>query len=134
MGQLYVTVTELEGLPFEVFATIGKSGRSTTAKTEAIGRLISLSLRAGVKVDKIIDQLKGIGGEYPVFRQDGMVLSIPDAISRVLEKKYGNNGDKNGSVKVQNSLNGAVCPECKQTIAFEEGCLTCHFCGFSKCG
>ena len=134
MGQLYVTVTEWEGQPFEVFATIGKSGRSTTAKTEAIGRLISLSLRAGVKVDKIIDQLKGIGGEYPVFRQDGMVLSIPDAISRVLEKKYSDNGGKNGSVKVQNSLNGAVCPECKQAIAFEEGCLTCHFCGFSKCG
>jgi ribonucleoside-diphosphate reductase alpha chain len=38
-GYLYVTVTEFEGRPFEVFATIGKSGRSTTAKTEAIGRL-----------------------------------------------------------------------------------------------
>ncbi len=134
MGQLYVTVTELEGQPFEVFATIGKSGRSTTAKTEAIGRLISLALRAGVKVDKIIDQLKGIGGEYPVFRQDGMVLSIPDAISRVLEKKYSNNTIKNGSAKVEKSLNRAVCPECKQAISFEEGCLTCHFCGFSKCG
>ncbi|HSM89002.1 MAG TPA: vitamin B12-dependent ribonucleotide reductase, partial [Desulfobacterales bacterium] len=41
-GHLYVTVTEFEGRPFEVFATIGKSGRSTTAKTEAIGRLVSL--------------------------------------------------------------------------------------------
>jgi len=133
MGQLYVTVTELEGQPFEVFATIGKSGRSTTAKTEAIGRLISLALRAGVKVEKIIDQLKGIGGEYPVFRQDGMVLSIPDAISRVLEKKYGQNSSKNGSAKTVNNLNRAICPECKQTISFEEGCLTCHFCGFSKC-
>jgi len=134
MGQLYVTVTEWEGLPFEVFAIIGKSGRSTTAKTEAIGRLISLALRAGVKVDKIIDQLKGIGGEYPVFRQDGMVLSIPDGISRVLEKKYCNNDIKKRSKKVENGLNGAICPECKQPIAFEEGCLTCHFCGFSKCG
>jgi len=134
MGQLYVTVTEWEGLPFEVFAIIGKSGRSTTAKTEAIGRLISLALRAGVKVDKIIDQLKGIGGEYPVFRQDGMVLSIPDGISRVLEKKYRNNDIKKGSQKVENGLNGVICPECKQPIAFEEGCLTCHFCGFSKCG
>ena len=38
LGQLYVTVTEFHGRPFEVFATIGKSGRSTTAKTEAIGR------------------------------------------------------------------------------------------------
>ena len=36
-GYLYVTVTEYDNKPFEVFATIGKSGRSTTAKTEAIG-------------------------------------------------------------------------------------------------
>ena len=80
MGRLYVTVTEYEGRPFEVFATIGKSGRSTTAKTEAIGRLVSLALRSGVRVEKIIEQLKGIGGEHPVFQNGGLVLSIPDAI------------------------------------------------------
>jgi len=88
MGRLYVTVTEQDGQPFEVFATIGKSGKSTTAKTEAIGRLVSLALRAGVKVDEIVDQLKGISGEHPVFQEGGLVLSIPDAIGRVLEKRY----------------------------------------------
>ncbi|MFC1863474.1 vitamin B12-dependent ribonucleotide reductase [Thermodesulfobacteriota bacterium] len=133
MGNLYVTVTEFNGEPFEVFATIGKSGRSTTAKTEAIGRLVSLALRAGVKVDKIVDQLKGIGGEHPVFQKDGLVLSIPDAISRVFEKRYLQDG-VNRKIKYENSLIGETCPECGQTISFEEGCMTCHFCGFSKCG
>ena len=84
-GNLYITVNELEGVPFEVFATIGKSGRSTTAKTEAIGRLVSLALRSGVDVKEIIEQLKGIGGEHPVFQKGSLVLSIPDAISRVLD-------------------------------------------------
>ncbi len=134
MGNLYVTVTEYEGEPFEVFATIGKSGRSTTAKTEAIGRLVSMALRAGVKVDKIVDQLKGIGGEHPIFQKDGLVLSIPDAISRVFEKRYlQDKGTKKGK-KYENSLLGEICPDCGQTISFEEGCMTCHFCGFSKCG
>ncbi len=87
-GNLYLTVTEFEGMPFELFATIGKSGRSTTAKTEAIGRLVSLALRSGVQVDEIVEQLKGIGGEHPVFQEGGLVLSIPDAIARVLEKRY----------------------------------------------
>jgi len=133
-GHLYVTVTEFDGQPFEVFATIGKSGRSTTAKTEAIGRLVSLALRSGVKVDKIVDQLKGIGGEYPIFQDGGLVLSIPDAIARVLEKAYltGENATKNH--KSQYSLMGEKCPECGQTISFEEGCMMCHFCGFNKCG
>jgi ribonucleoside-diphosphate reductase alpha chain len=133
MGNLYVTVTEYEERPFEVFATIGKSGRSTTAKTEAIGRLVSLSLRSGVRVEKIVEQLKGIGGEHPVFQKDGLVLSIPDAISRVLEKRYLGKGSRRGRRKFENSLLGESCPECGQTISFEEGCMTCHFCGFTKC-
>jgi ribonucleoside-diphosphate reductase alpha chain len=132
MGQLYVTVTEYQGQPFEVFATIGKSGRSTTAKTEAIGRLVSLALRSGVKVEKIIEQLKGIGGEHPVFQDGGLVLSIPDAIGRVLEKRYFNDGSYKKK-RYGNSLLGEVCPECGHTISFEEGCMICHFCGFTKC-
>ncbi|EFK94919.1 ribonucleotide-diphosphate reductase subunit alpha, partial [sediment metagenome] len=133
MGRLYVTVTEHEGKPFEVFATIGKSGKSTTAKTEAIGRLISLALRSGVKVEHIVEQLKGISGEHPVFHEGGLVLSIPDAIARVLEKIYmkgvGYKKPRHG-----HTLNGDACPECGQTISFEEGCVTCHFCGYTQCG
>jgi ribonucleoside-diphosphate reductase alpha chain len=133
-GQLYVTVTEYEGKPFEVFATIGKSGRSTTAKTEAIGRLVSLALRSGVTVDKIVDQLKGIGGEYPVFQNGGLVLSIPDAIARVLDKRYMSGENARRHRKTEYSLMGEKCPECGQIVSFEEGCMICHFCGFNKCG
>ena len=133
LGQLYVTVTEFHGQPFEVFATIGKSGRSTTAKTEAIGRLVSLALRSGVEVHAIVEQLKGIGGEHPIFQKDGLVLSIPDAIARVLERRYLKT-DTERTSRNGNSLIGAVCPECGQTISFEEGCQKCHFCGFTKCG
>jgi ribonucleoside-diphosphate reductase alpha chain len=133
-GHLYVTVTEFEGRPFEVFATIGKSGRSTTAKTEAIGRLVSLALRAGVTVDKIVDQLKGIGGEHPIFQDGGLVLSIPDAIARVLEKRYLTGDNAPMFRKTEYSLFGEKCPECGQVVSFEEGCMICHFCGFNKCG
>jgi len=133
MGNLYVTVTEMDGKPFEVFATIGKSGKSTMAKTEAIGRLVSLALRSGISPDKVVEQLKGICGEHPVFSKDGLVLSIPDAISRVLEKRYLKD-QKPATRKYTNSLLGETCPECGQTVSFEEGCMTCHFCGFTKCG
>ena len=133
-GHLYVTVTEYDGKPFEVFATIGKSGRSTTAKTEAIGRLASLALRSGIKVNEIVDQLKGIGGEHPVFQNGGLVLSIPDAIARVLDRRYISGDAVKGNHKSEYSLMGEKCPECGQTVSFEEGCILCHFCGFNKCG
>jgi ribonucleoside-diphosphate reductase alpha chain len=133
LGRLYVTVTEHEGKPFEVFATIGKSGKSTTAKTEAIGRLISLALRSGVKVEDIVEQLKGISGEHHVFHEGGLVLSIPDAIGRVLEKNYMKDG-RYKQPRHGHTLIGGTCPECGQKISFEEGCMTCHFCGFTQCG
>jgi ribonucleoside-diphosphate reductase alpha chain len=132
LGNLYINVTEYEGMPFEVFAIIGKSGKSTTAKTEAIGRLVSLALRSGLKVDAIVEQLRGIGGEHPVFQKDGLVLSIPDAIAKVLENRYLKGEGKRLS-KRENSLRGELCPECGEPVAFEEGCMTCHFCGYTRC-
>jgi len=134
MGQLYITVTEYDSRPFEVFATIGKSGKSTTAKTEAIGRLISLALRSGVTVDNIVEQVKGIGGEHAVFQNGSIVKSIPDAIGRVLEKKYLDNKSGNSKhYQQKNTLKGDACPDCGETARFEEGCMTCHACGFTKC-
>ncbi len=135
LGTLYLTVTELEGRPFEVFAVIGKSGRSTTAKTEAIGRLVSLALRHDIPVEEIVDQLKGIGGEYPVFNTSGVVLSIPDAIAKVLEERYlrSTQGGSKGSVSYGEHGLGTICPECGGKLAFEEGCVKCYSCGFNKC-
>ncbi len=132
LGNLYINVTEYEGMPFEVFAIIGKSGNSTTAKTEAIGRLVSLALRSGLKVAAIVEQLEGIGGEHPVFQKDGLVLSIPDAIAKVLGNRY-LKGEGGKTSRKERSLMGEKCPECREPITFEEGCMTCHFCGYTRC-
>jgi ribonucleoside-diphosphate reductase alpha chain len=131
LGMLYLTVNEIDGKPFEIFATIGKSGRSITAKAEAIGRLVSLTLRTGVDVEEIVTQLKGIGGEHPVFQKKGLLLSIPDAIAWVLESNYLKKAvvTQNG-----NSLNKHHCPECGEILVFQEGCYVCQACGYTKCG
>ena len=130
LGAMYLTVNEVDGEPFEVFATIGKSGRSITAKAEAIGRLVSLALRSGVHVRDVVAQIKGIGGEHPVFRGKGLLLSIPDAIAWVLEKRY----LKDEHVRGVNDLEAQRCPECNEPLVFQEGCLICPACGFSRCG
>ena len=131
LGDLYLTVNEIDGRPFEVFTTIGRSGRSITAKAEAIGRLVSLALRSGVHVREIVKQLKGIGGEHPVFQKKGMLLSIPDAVSWVLENKY---LQGNSPRNFDKSLSKTLCPECSTELVFQEGCFVCPSCGFTKCG
>ncbi|GAB1410829.1 vitamin B12-dependent ribonucleotide reductase [Desulfovibrionales bacterium] len=131
LGDLYLTVNEVDGKPFEVFATIGRSGRSITAKAEAIGRLVSLALRSGVHVSEIVKQLKGIGGEHPVFQKKGMLLSIPDAVGWVLENRYMQRDAVHGLSK---SLTKSACPECNGELVFQEGCFVCPSCGYTKCG
>lgn len=131
LGTLYLTINEMDGEPFEVFATIGKSGGSTTAKAEAIGRLVSLALRSGVGPKAIVQQLKGIVGEHPKFQKKYLCKSIPDAIAWVFETRYlqGESVDTG-----KGSLSAPTCPDCGTTLVFEEGCHICKQCGFSRCG
>ena len=133
LGVLYLTVNEVDEKPFEVFATIGKSGRSITAKAEAIGRLVSLCFRSGVSVRDVVAQLKGIGGEHPMWQKKSMLLSIPDAIAFVLENRYLNGSNV---VLPGNSLDTQHpnCPECGAEMVFQEGCHICQSCAFSRCG
>lgn len=133
LGVLYLTVNEVDGQPFEVFTTIGKSGRSITAKAEAIGRLVSLCFRSGVPVRDVVQQLKGIGGEHPVFQKKGILLSIPDAISWVLENRYLKDEAPVLANKDQD-LQNPSCPECGSEMTFQEGCHICQNCGYSRCG
>ena len=132
LGELYLTVNEVDGRPFEVFATIGRSGRSITAKAEAIGRLVSLALRSGVPVREVVKQLKGIGGEHPVFQEKGLLLSIPDAVGRVLEQRYLQ--DELATSGSGKDLTKRSCPECGGELVFQEGCFLCQACGYTKCG
>jgi ribonucleoside-diphosphate reductase alpha chain len=126
LGNLYVTITFLNDKPFEVFTSIGKSGYSTMADAEAIGRLISLALRSGVDPKEVILQLKGIGGSEPVFTEGGLVQSIPDAVAKVLERHL-------GEVKENNrDLLRDICPVCGATLP-DDKCPICANCGWNKC-
>jgi len=112
-GNLYVTISYFNQKPFEVFASIGKSGYTTMADVEALGRLISLAMRSGVESKEIITQLKGIGGSEPIFTEGGLVQSLPDAIAKVLERHIGP-------------------ADCGASLP-DEKCPTCPNCGWNRC-
>ena len=125
-GNLYVTISYFNQRPFEVFASIGKSGYSTMADVEAIGRLISLAMRSGVEPKEIITQLKGIGGSEPIFTEGGLVQSLPDAIAKVLERHIGQT--ENNS----KDLFDIICKVCGASLP-DEKCPTCPNCGWNRC-
>lgn len=84
-GKMYVTMnTDDAGNLVEIFATLGKAGGLGASMTEAICRLISHSLRAGVTPRLIIKSLRGIT-DQPYGFGEKKVTSVADAIGKAIE-------------------------------------------------
>jgi len=143
IGTAFITVNETaEGDPFEVFLQVGKGGSDTMAVAEALGRLISLSLRmpsplsAQRRLEEIISQLSRIGGAQPVGFGPSKVLSLPDALARCLAEHIGQIKAAEGAqaTAAAKKTIGDLCKECGQaTFVYEEGCKKCLSCGFNEC-
>jgi len=88
-GSLYVTVNIDDGVPFEVFAKLGKSGGCSASNTEALTRAISIGLRSGVPIEEYYDHLKGIQCINPTVSQGEQIKSCADAIAYVLKNFVG---------------------------------------------
>ncbi len=83
-GKIYVTLSfTSDGHPFEVFTNHGKAGGNDSAMVEALSRMISLALRSGVSPSAVVDQLINIV-DNPVWDRGQQILSVPDAIAKVL--------------------------------------------------
>jgi ribonucleoside-diphosphate reductase alpha chain len=145
-GSLYVTINEDEQGIAEVFVQLGKSGGCAASQTEAIGRLISISLRSWVNPDAIIRQLKGIRCPSIGFEENEIITSCADGVAKVLEKYLRGEYEK---IRVdlegikpltefeempKTRVIGGVCPECGNVLEYSEGCMTCRMCGYTKCG
>ncbi|MFW3147333.1 MAG: vitamin B12-dependent ribonucleotide reductase [Thermoplasmatota archaeon] len=155
-GSLYVTINRDRFGPFEIFANLGKSGGCAAAQIEALARLASLSMRSGIDPYQVAKQLKGIRCPNPKLGPVGMgeesVLSCPDAMGRALEKYlegkppsiseeettspsldfYSQETSNDFNVEGEGVIVG-VCPDCGNSLIYQDGCSICHSCYYSKC-
>lgn len=82
---------------------------------EALARMTSTSLRHGADVNFVIDQLE---------KTKGGMIGFAKALSRALRKTRPD-GEK---------ASDKECPECGGgPLIYQEGCVTCKACGWSKC-
>jgi ribonucleoside-diphosphate reductase alpha chain len=137
-GNLYVTINSDEYGLCELFTQMGKSGGCASSQSEALSRMVSMSLRAGVDPDAIIKQLRGIRCPSPAWAQGGKVLSCADAVGIALEHylEWLKTGEASlGVSKFSDGLDNlsGQCPECGGAVEHESGCMVCRACGYSKC-
>ena len=82
-------------------------------------KLISGVLRYGMPIDQVIKLVSGLQLD------NESINTWKVGVERAL-KKYVPDGTQ---------INGKACPECGQkTLIYQEGCLTCNNCGYSRCG
>jgi len=84
----------------------------------AFTRLLSLSLRHGAPINYVVEQMQK--------EQEADMFSFARSISRVL-KQYVPNGTK--------ATGDKTCTDCNSAnLIYQDGCVTCGDCGWSKCG
>ena len=81
-------------------------------------KLISGVLRYGMPIDQVVRLVSGLQ------LNTESINTWKNGVERAL-KKYIPNGTQ---------AQGQTCPNCGENLVFEEGCLICKKCGFSKCG
>lgn len=148
-GDVFITINNDDLGPFEVFAQIGKAGGYTQSFTEALGRMISLSLRNGARPDDVIEQLDDIRSPKIAWDQGSKIHSVPDAVAEAMRRHLdgGQVGqrplddfdeDVDGEEETDTSAivqggESPECPDCGGMLVLQEGCQTCPECGWSKC-
>jgi ribonucleoside-diphosphate reductase alpha chain len=140
-GSLYITINEDEsGMPFEVFARLGKAGGCASAQTEGLGRAMSLMLRSGIDPGEIVRQFKGISCDRHYGVGVNKILSCPDAMGKALEEYLREKEALEEVAKAEPPsekkimLTNGACPWCGSPIIMVEGCKRCLAgCGYSEC-
>ena len=126
----YITVSFFDGTkdPYEVF--VNTQAHNLDEKDmqilELTTRNTSMSLRHGIPLQYICEQLDKIGGQY--------LFSIPTNIAKVL-RRYLPNDIVEKDVQNDSETPGMdKCPECRErSYVLKEGCGSCFKCGFSGC-
>jgi ribonucleoside-diphosphate reductase alpha chain len=113
---------------------------------DAVALLTSVSMQYGVPLEDITRKLRTTRFE-PYGRTNNRDIpwatSLVDYIFRWLELKFVAGAAPNSHnpvLKENNGLpvtpesSGLGCPDCGAVLIYQEGCLVCRACGYTKCG
>lgn len=141
---LYVTINNLNGIPFEIF--LNSKDMKHYQWITTLTRVISAVFRKGGDCTFLIEELRSVvdpNGGY--FRKGRFIPSLVSEIGDVLEQHLTELGlyqrDESLAVAAREMVKeklekkGQKCDKCGEfSVTLMDGCLTCTACGNSKCG
>lgn len=142
-----------DGNILETFVSRGSTG-GCEKNQEAVSRLMSLSLRGGMSLESVIDQLLSCSGcsayrTRSITKRDTSIgnscptaiayalSELQDEIHHILENGDASEGIINTGDETPANADAtspeSKCPECGGNLRHEGGCNICPACGWSKC-
>jgi ribonucleoside-diphosphate reductase alpha chain len=83
----YLYLTDCSDAEYkEIFLRLGKTGGCPAAFLQALAKVSSLALRAGVEKKELVRIWKGISCPNPMWDGPVQILSCPDAVAHMLEE------------------------------------------------
>ncbi len=151
-----------EGRPYEIFTGRTEDDVLPIPKSVTMGKIIKIKDENGSRYDfQYVDKYgytNTLGGLSHMFNKEfwnyaklisGVLrngMPIPDVVNLVSSLRLDNESINSWIAGVERSLRryipdgtkakpGKKCPECgSESLVYQEGCLTCKNCGYSKCG
>jgi ribonucleoside-diphosphate reductase alpha chain len=151
-GKMFITCNHNNEQPFEIFFRVGKQGALTNVLIDALGRVCSKALQAGIPIDIIVDTLRGLKGDKFWYKIDDdaekpeSAESIVDAIAQLIDYHWNKKTNAVNEFMESNiqdvdmdCISTTQCDECpkchRKTLRHDTGCRggLCTSCGHSAC-
>jgi ribonucleoside-diphosphate reductase alpha chain len=143
-----ISVDPRTGAELDVFAHVEAKHESRDADLEATCRMLGLWLRSGGSLDLALAELER--GADDERRTPSLVAGLVGALRRYLaaKRRHGLEALLLGKVPphaweeapaalpargARSAPRRAACPSCGDQLVYQEGCATCHSCGFGEC-
>jgi ribonucleoside-diphosphate reductase alpha chain len=144
--RMFVELGLVEGEPFEVFFRATQTTKEYAELFETAGRLISVSIRSGVKIEETIKQLRKVKNwknEYSPVTQ-----IMYEALNELLNIATSKGKKRKELIQKEEETKNWIldakgyyideegnkrCPVCKSKLRAQSSCVDCPDCGWTAC-
>jgi ribonucleoside-diphosphate reductase alpha chain len=129
-----------DGRPGELFVKINKEGSTVSGLMDAVAKIASIALQYGVPLGDLAPKMRNT--RFEPYGPTGnpqipWATSVVDYVFHWLEVKFLGSATPatvEPASAAQGEPTGMGCPDCGSLLAYQEGCLVCHSCGYNRCG